>query len=106
MKINNTDSLKSSVASLLSISHFFFQLFDHEGNAEVTLRNTGKIGFKFNIIHPEDEEEADEEAGREMKALEEQNEEDVRPGRLMVIPTMVSSSWYYFRCGRVIYYVQ
>ncbi|KAI3370851.1 hypothetical protein L3Q82_007368 [Scortum barcoo] len=66
---------------------FGLQLFDHEGMAELTLRNTGKIGFKFNIIHPEDEEE---EAGGQMKALEEQNEieEEVRPGQPVVNPTM------------------
>ncbi len=43
-----------------------------------------------------------------MKALEEQNEngQEVRPGRPVVIPTVVSSSWYYFSGGRVVYYEQ
>ncbi|KAI3371721.1 hypothetical protein L3Q82_024292, partial [Scortum barcoo] len=58
------------------------QLFYCEGKAEMILRNTGKIGFKFNIICPEDEEEANEEAGRQMK------EQEVRPGQPVVIPTM------------------
>lgn len=108
----HTDSLKGSVSSFLSITLFFFQLFDHEGEAEVTLRNTGKLGFEFRIIDPEREDEADEEAGGQRKVVEEakqpdaeqqkdfeQNEkgQEVRPGRPMVIPTTVSSSWNYFQ---------
>lgn len=90
---------------IIPISQLFFQLFDHVGEAEVILRNTGKIGFNFNIIHPQRE---DEEAEGQIKVLEEQpdawpfeNEEggEVRPGRPTVIPTTVSSFWGYFRLG-------
>lgn len=119
--INLLHSLKRSVASLLSISLFFFQLFDHVGEAKVILRNTGKVGFKFSIEQPqnEEEEETDEEGGGQKKVPEEdkqppdarqekdseQNEEgqEVRPGQPVVIPTVVSSSWDHFRCGRVMY---
>lgn len=99
---------------------FFFQLFDHEGEAEVTLRNTGKVGFEFSIIDPQREDEADEEGGRQRKAQEKAEQQpdalqqkynkqtekgqEVRPGRPMVIPTMVSSSWSYFTFGSVLYY--
>lgn len=101
---------QNSVCSLLSISLFFFQLFDHVGEAKVILRNTGKVRFKFSIQRTqkeEEEEEADEETGGQKKdeQLEEdteQNEEgqEVRPGQPMVIPSMVSSSLDHFRHGR------
>ncbi|XP_056273332.1 hydrocephalus-inducing protein homolog [Pseudoliparis swirei] len=67
---------------------FGLQLFDHEGEAEVTLRNTGKMGFKFSILHPKKE---DEEEGGERKGLEEEqneNGQEVVPGHPMVIPAM------------------
>uniref|UniRef100_A0A3B4VD89 HYDIN axonemal central pair apparatus protein n=1 Tax=Seriola dumerili TaxID=41447 RepID=A0A3B4VD89_SERDU len=38
---------------------FGLQLFDHVGEAEMTLRNTGKVGFKFSIIYPPREEDND-----------------------------------------------
>ncbi|XP_026166304.1 hydrocephalus-inducing protein-like isoform X3 [Mastacembelus armatus] len=97
-------------ASVISYSinsthiNFGLQLFDHVGEGEVTLRNTGKVGFKFTIIHPQWEEEADDEAWGQSKFLEaddqhlltgqqkdkEENEEgqEVRPGQLTVTPTM------------------
>ncbi|XP_031731518.1 hydrocephalus-inducing protein homolog isoform X1 [Anarrhichthys ocellatus] len=84
----------SVISYSLDSTHIDFglQLFDHEGEAEVTLRNTGKMGFKFSIIgHQKKDEEAGEEAGGQRKDLEEeQNEEgqDVIPGRPMVIPAM------------------
>ncbi|KAM8849594.1 hydrocephalus-inducing protein homolog isoform 2-T2 [Spinachia spinachia] len=83
-------------ASLISYSldsthiDFGLLLFDHEGEAEVTLTNTGKIGFNFSIIHPPKKgEEAEEEAGGPREALgDEQKGErhDVIPGQPMVIP--------------------
>uniref|UniRef100_A0A3Q3MLA1 HYDIN axonemal central pair apparatus protein n=1 Tax=Mastacembelus armatus TaxID=205130 RepID=A0A3Q3MLA1_9TELE len=42
-----------------------YRLFDHVGEGEVTLRNTGKVGFKFTIIHPQWEEEGYIDAGAE-----------------------------------------
>lgn len=95
-----------SVASVPSGSKFVLQLFDHVGEAEVTITNIGKVGIRFSIIHPEreEEDEADDEAGGQRKALEEhpdarqqkdneQNDEgqEVRPGQPIVIPTTVSS---------------
>lgn len=84
----------------------------------MTLRNTGKLGFKFSILQ-EDDEGADEETGVQKMALDmdeqqpdarqqkdnEQNDkgQEVIPGRPMVIPSMVSSSWHCFRYRRVIY---
>ncbi|XP_059190373.1 hydrocephalus-inducing protein homolog [Centropristis striata] len=81
----------SVISYSLDSDHIDFgvQLFDHEGEAWVTLRNTGKVGFKFSIIHPESEDE--EAAEEERKALEEEHndtEEEIRPGRPLVIPTM------------------
>uniref|UniRef100_A0A8D3BS88 HYDIN axonemal central pair apparatus protein n=1 Tax=Scophthalmus maximus TaxID=52904 RepID=A0A8D3BS88_SCOMX len=54
----------------LTVSLFFFQLFDHMGKAEVTLRNTGKVGFKFTITYPQREEE-EEEKEKEAEGLKE-----------------------------------
>lgn len=117
MKITDSDSLKTSVASFLSISLYFFQLFDHVAEAEVILRNTGRLGFKFSIIDPQREEKADEEEGEQRKVLEDAEQQpyvqqqdenglEVTPGRPRVVPDAVSSSWDYFRRGRVIDYVK
>lgn len=103
MKITDSDSLKTSVASFLSISLFFFQLFDHVAEAEVILRNTGRLGFKFSIIDPQREEKADEEEGEQRKVLEDAEQQpyvqqqdenglEVTPGRPRVVPAAVSSS--------------
>lgn len=81
-----------------------FQLFDHETEANVTLRNTGKVGFKFSIFHPDMEATADEEEGglemddqpdvQQQKQLSQSQEErDLWPGRPVVIPATVSSSF-------------
>ncbi|XP_034444093.1 hydrocephalus-inducing protein homolog [Hippoglossus hippoglossus] len=81
------------------------QLFDHVGEAEVTLRNTGKVGFEFNITHPQKEEEQEEEqeeetAGPRKAPEEEEQQQDakdngeneelqkVRPGQPMVVPAL------------------
>lgn len=81
----------------------FFQLFDREAEADVTLRNTGNIGFQFCIVDPERLEEADEEAGDPGKAQEGLQEQPLpqepskhrvrrrtRPGQPTFIPDRVS----------------
>ncbi|XP_037622519.1 hydrocephalus-inducing protein homolog isoform X2 [Sebastes umbrosus] len=97
----------SVISYSLDSTHIDFglQLFDHEGQAEVTLRNTGKVGFKFSLIHPQRD---DKEAGGQRKALEEkQNEKgqdrNVIPGRPMVIPTMGYIDAGAEQCLRVLY---
>lgn len=75
----------------------------------MTLRNTGKVGFKYSITHPQKEEEEEEDAGGQMKALEEDMQQtdaqlqhdnersgegqEVRPGWPMVVPPEVSPLW-------------
>ncbi|XP_047451812.1 hydrocephalus-inducing protein homolog [Mugil cephalus] len=97
----------SVISYSLDSAHLDFglQLFHCVGEVEVTLRNTGKVGFKYSITHAQrEEEDEEEEAGRQMKALEEDmqqtdaqlqtdNEEceegqEVRPGCPMVIPSV------------------
>ncbi|KAG7521590.1 hydrocephalus-inducing protein-like [Solea senegalensis] len=86
----------------LDSSHIDFgrQLFDHLGEAEVTLRNTGRVGFSFEIIHLDDDEEEvvvvepKTEARQPRKATEEdeqphtEEEEvpEIRLGEPLVIP--------------------
>lgn len=96
-------SLKKCIKAALRVSlHnlFFFQLFDHEAEAELTLRNTGKVGFEYSITDPQREDESDEGAGGQRKALEEgelhQNDSEqntngleVRLGQPVVFPPMV-----------------
>ncbi|KAM6936867.1 hydrocephalus-inducing protein homolog [Xenentodon cancila] len=87
---------------------FGVQLFHCVGKVDVTLRNTGKVGFKYSIIHPQSEEDeeakADEESGVQIKALQREmqlpdvqqqhnNEKQekrlkVRPGWPTVIPAV------------------
>ncbi|XP_049928998.1 hydrocephalus-inducing protein homolog isoform X2 [Epinephelus moara] len=100
----------SVISYSLDSSHIDFglQLFDHAGEAEVTLRNTGKVGFKFSIIQPqsEDEEEAGEATGGQRKAIEgEQNEkeQELRPGQPMVIPNIGYIDAGVEQCLRVLY---
>ncbi|CAB1432186.1 unnamed protein product [Pleuronectes platessa] len=71
------------------------QLFDHVGEGEVTLRNTGKVGFRFNITHPQNQEEAaalrkaSEEEEQQQDAKDNGENEElqiVRPGQPMVVP--------------------
>ncbi|XP_040894088.1 hydrocephalus-inducing protein homolog [Toxotes jaculatrix] len=94
----------SVISYSLDCAHIDFglQLFDHVGESVVTLRNTGKMGFKFSVIHPQKEEE--EEAEGQTNAPEEdrqqsdaeyqkenrQNEEGQKiiPGHPMVIPAL------------------
>ncbi|XP_070763174.1 hydrocephalus-inducing protein homolog [Enoplosus armatus] len=106
----------SEVSYSLDSTHvdFGLLLFDHEEEAEVTLRNTGKIGFQFSITHPQ-REEADEEAGgqeeeeqqpdaRQQKDNERSEErQEVRPGRPMVIPTAGYIDAGAEQCLRVLY---
>lgn len=80
----------------------------------MTLRNTGKVGFQFSIIHPlrEEVQDAKDEAEGEREALEADKHldkrpqedsgqncgrQDVRPGQVLVIPTMVSLSCGHFK---------
>ncbi|XP_010776308.1 hydrocephalus-inducing protein-like [Notothenia coriiceps] len=82
----------SVISYSLDSTHIDFglQLFDHKGEADVTLRNTGRMGFTFNIIYPKREDgEAGEEAGQKKALVEEQTEngQEVRPGQPMVTPT-------------------
>ncbi|XP_027128846.1 hydrocephalus-inducing protein homolog isoform X3 [Larimichthys crocea] len=76
---------------------FGLQLFDHVAEAEVILRNTGRLGFKFSIIDPQREEKADEEEGEQRKVLEDAEQQpyvqqqdenglEVTPGRPRVVP--------------------
>ncbi|GAA6221266.1 hydrocephalus-inducing protein homolog [Lates japonicus] len=116
---------EASVTSYsLDFTHvdFGLQLFDHVAEAEVTLRNTGKVGFKFSIIHPQKEgkDVAEEEAGGQRRALEEEEQqpdarqqkdnvlieegEKIRPGQLMVIPTLGYIDAGAEQCLRVFYF--
>ncbi|XP_071313817.1 hydrocephalus-inducing protein homolog isoform X2 [Trachinotus anak] len=114
----------SVISYSLDFTHvdFGLQLFDHVGEAELTLRNTGKVGFKFSITYPkseEEENEGDEEAGGQRKALDEdeqqpyaQQQKDngqnvegqkVRPGQPLVIPTLGYIDAGAEQCVRVLY---
>ncbi|XP_034542457.1 hydrocephalus-inducing protein homolog isoform X2 [Notolabrus celidotus] len=113
----------SVISYSLDIPHIDFGplLFDHVGEAEVTLRNTGKMGFKFTIIDPqrEDEEESDKEAEGRREALEkseqqldiwqqkanEENEKEpaIRPGLPVVIPNMGYIESDAEQCLRILY---
>ena len=71
----------------------------------MTLRNTGKVGFQFNITLPQKEEESEEEYIEETRKAQEEEEQQrdakdngeneelqkVRPGRPMVVPALVIS---------------
>lgn len=80
----------------------FFQLFNNEAEAEVTLKNTGKVGFEFCIVHPQRGDEAEEsqrkihEGVRQDPLLREPPsagvKKQVRPGQPMFIPNRVSST--------------
>ncbi|KAM9854716.1 hydrocephalus-inducing protein homolog [Aulostomus maculatus] len=78
-----------------SIVDFGLQRFDHVGEAQVTLSNTGSVGFKFIIELPQKEEEKDEKAegkksdpeDNEWQINNEQNEEcQIKPAHPIVIP--------------------
>lgn len=73
---------------------FLFQLFYCIGEVEIIVKNTGKVGFNFTIIHCQSEEqEADKGAGLWIKTQKDGGLEktmEVRPGRPMVIPALVS----------------
>ncbi|XP_029378255.1 hydrocephalus-inducing protein homolog [Echeneis naucrates] len=86
----------SIISYSLDFTHIDFgvQLFDHLGEAEVTLKNTGKVGFKFNIIFPQREEEEDDVNEEMLK---------VRPGQLMVIPSQGYIDAGAEQCLRVCY---
>ncbi|XP_075327326.1 hydrocephalus-inducing protein homolog [Odontesthes bonariensis] len=89
----------SVVSYSLGSTHLDFglQLFYCVGEVEVLLRNTGKVGFKFSIIHPPGGDE--EEAGAQIKVQEEHHQQqevnenheegqEVRPGWPVLIPAV------------------
>lgn len=65
-------TLFGSIPALLLLPFFLLQLFDHVAEAEITLRNTGKVGFQFSALLGEKDVC-----------------EDPRPGHPLVIPKMV-----------------
>lgn len=76
----------SEISYTLDTTHLDFgqQLFHCVGEVDVTLTNTGKVGFKYSI-HPHREEEEEgvgEKEVRQMKVFE----HEVRPGWPTVIP--------------------
>ncbi|XP_008288806.1 hydrocephalus-inducing protein homolog [Stegastes partitus] len=101
----------SVISYSLDFTHLDFGLqhFQHVGEVEVTLRNTGKVGFKFSVRpQRETEEEADEEAGEKLKAWEEEEQrpdaqQEVRPGRPIVVPTVGYIDAGKEQCLRVLY---
>lgn len=95
MFVFHTILKQSSISSPSPPFHFFlFQLFYCIGEVEIIVKNTGKVGFNFTIIHcPSEEEEADKGAGHRIKAQKDgglEKKMEVRPGRPMVIPAVVS----------------
>lgn len=67
-------------------------MFDHEAEAEVTLKNTGKVGFKFSIVDPDMEVKADG-AEERLEVVDEPDSAQARelwPGRPTVLPATVS----------------
>lgn len=71
-------------------------MFNYEAEAEVTLQNTGKVGFKYSIVDPE----LEVQAGGVKKRLEVLDEtdsaqaSDLWPGRPTVIPDTVSRLYF------------
>lgn len=80
--------------------YFLFQLFDHVAEAEVILKNTGKVGFKFRILNPERDENTEHEATENRLHLYSSHKNnthnddnvDVIPGQPMVFPSKASLS--------------
>lgn len=80
----------------------FVQLFNKEAEAEVTLTNTGKVGFEFCIGHPQRGDEAEEshrkihEGVRQDPLLQEpckcRVRNRIRPGQPLFIPDRVSAA--------------
>lgn len=67
-------------------------MFNHEAAAEVTLENTGKVGFNYSIVDPELEVQANVVkqtlgAGDETESAQ---ATELWPGRPTVIPATVS----------------
>ncbi|XP_035498051.2 hydrocephalus-inducing protein homolog isoform X1 [Scophthalmus maximus] len=96
----------SVISYSLNFNHIDFgrQLFDHIGKAEVTLRNTGKVGFKFTITYPQREEE-EEEKEKEAEGLKEAPEElqRITPGQPTAIPSLGYVDAGAEQCLRVLY---
>ncbi|KAK2841889.1 hypothetical protein Q5P01_012089 [Channa striata] len=102
----------SAISYTLDITHIDFglQLFDHVGEAEVTLRNTGRVGFKFGIIHlqRDKDNEGDDDGRAQKNGLEKEkqissNEGEVVPGQLTVIPSTGYIDAGAEQCLRVLY---
>lgn len=80
----------------------------------MTLRNSGKVGFRFSIVLLQEDEVAEEEAGAQheeqqpdaRKEKEQEGKEEgqkafpaeLRPGQPMVIPATVSLAWLKTTC--------
>lgn len=67
-------------------------MFDHEAEAQVTLKNTGKVSFEYSIVDPDLEVKADGVKGR-LEVVDEPDSPQARelwPGRPTVIPATVS----------------
>ncbi|XP_037539075.1 hydrocephalus-inducing protein homolog [Nematolebias whitei] len=84
----------SGISYSLESTHLDFglQLFYCIGEVEIIVKNTGKVGFNFTIIHCQSEdEEADKGAGHRIKTQKDgglEKKMEVRPGRPMVIPSV------------------
>ncbi|XP_077372587.1 hydrocephalus-inducing protein homolog [Festucalex cinctus] len=66
---------------------FGLQRFDQIGESSVILRNTGKVGFKFTTEKPPKEETTMEEEQQDtILEIEDEQNEEIRPGQPWVIP--------------------
>lgn len=67
-------------------------MFNHEAEAEVTLKNTGKVGFQYTIVDPEIEVKANG-VKEKLDVVDEPGSPqaiELWPGRPTVIPDTVS----------------
>ncbi|XP_075998116.1 hydrocephalus-inducing protein homolog [Genypterus blacodes] len=102
----------SEITYSLDSTHIDFgpQLFNCVSEAKVTLRNKGKVGFRFSILQPAEEEGGREEArgmrnaqDKDDKKKNQQEGEEVRPGRPAVIPSSGYVDGGAEHCLRVLY---
>lgn len=70
---------------------FLLQRFDQIGESRVILRNTGKVGFKFSTEKPQKNKTTVEQEKQDtMLEVEDEQNEESRPGQPKVIPATVS----------------
>ncbi|XP_075998117.1 hydrocephalus-inducing protein homolog [Genypterus blacodes] len=103
----------SEITYSLDSTHIDFgpQLFNRVGEAKVSLRNNGNVGFRFSILQSAEEEEGREEAkgkwnaqDKEYNKKNKQEEgEEVRPGRPVIIPCSGYVSAGAEHCLRALY---